>query len=106
MFRAELEAVLAKLSKADKADLIRRLALEVADTWPGIEVPVGGGDACIVRTKIAVWTLEAHRRAGWTEGRLLDNYPMLHATDLVHAWDYVAAHREQIEEAIRRNHTP
>jgi uncharacterized protein (DUF433 family) len=107
MFRAELEAVLAKLSKTDKADLIRRLALEVADTWPGIESTAGvvGGDACIVRTRIPVWVLESHRREGWTEGRLLDNFPTLRAADLVHAWDYVAAHRQQIDDAIQRNHT-
>jgi uncharacterized protein (DUF433 family) len=105
MTRAELEAELAKLSKAEKAEVIRLLAVEIADDWPGIEFPVAGGDACIVRTKIPVWTIESYRREGWTEGRLLDNFPMLRAADLVHAWDYVAAHREQIEEAIQRNHT-
>lgn len=105
MTRAEFDAELAKLSKAEKVEVIRRLSIEVADAWPGIESTAGvaGGDPCIVRTRIPVWVLESHRRAGWTEGKILDNYPTLRAADLAQAWDYVAAHTEQIEEAIRRN---
>jgi uncharacterized protein (DUF433 family) len=105
MTRAEFEAELAQLSKAEKVEVIRRLTLEVAEAWPGIESSAGvaGGDACIARTRIPVWVLESHRRAGWSEGKILDNYPTLRAADLVQAWGYVAAHPEQIEEAIRRN---
>ena len=59
--------------------------------------------ACIVRTRIPVWLLETFRRLDWTEARILENYPTLRAADLVHAWAYVAAHRQEIDEAIQQN---
>ncbi|HEX2570381.1 MAG TPA: DUF433 domain-containing protein [Polyangia bacterium] len=105
MTLVEIEAQLASLTRAEKAEVLQRLALELANTWPGIERTPGvaGGDACIVRTRIPVWTLEQYRRLGWSEARILDNYPMLRAADLVHAWAYVDAHRDEIERAIRDN---
>jgi uncharacterized protein (DUF433 family) len=96
---------LAALSKAEKAEVLERLAQEIGDTWPGIEKTPGvaGGSACIVRTRIPVWTLEGYRRLGWTESKILANYPTLRAADLVHAWAYAEAHRSEIDEAIRQN---
>ena len=101
----DLEPELAQLSRAEKAQIIQKLALEMAHAWPGIEKTPGvaGGDACIVRTRIPVWTLENYRRLGWGEARILDNYPSLRAADLVNAWAYVDAHREEIDQAIRDN---
>lgn len=101
----ELESQLAALSKADKATVVQRLALEIADAWPGIERSPGvvGGAACIVRTRIPVWVLESYRRLGWSEARLLANYPTLRAEDLVHAWAYADAHRREIDDEIREN---
>jgi uncharacterized protein (DUF433 family) len=80
-------------------------ALDLANTWPGIEKTPGvvGGAACIVRTRIPVWMLENYRRLGWREARLLENYPTLRAVDLVNAWAYADAHKEEIEEAIKEN---
>jgi uncharacterized protein (DUF433 family) len=107
MTLVELESQLASLTRAEKAEVLQRLALELANTWPGIERTPGvaGGEACIVRTRIPVWMLEQYRRLGWSEARLLDNYPTLRAADLVHAWAYVDAHRDEIERAIRDNET-
>jgi uncharacterized protein (DUF433 family) len=101
----ELITELAALSKAEKAEVVERLAQEISDTWPGIERTPGiaGGAACIVRTRISVWVLENYRRLGWTEAKLLANYPTLRAADLVHAWAYVDAHRQEIDEAIKEN---
>jgi uncharacterized protein (DUF433 family) len=101
----ELIAELAALNRAEKAEVVERLAQQIGDTWPGIEKTPGvaGGSACIVRTRIAVWVLENYRRLGWTEARILDNYPTLRAADLVHAWAYVDAHRQEIDEAVREN---
>ena len=101
----EIIAKLASLTKAEKAEVVERLAQEISDAWPGIEKTPGvcGGAACIVRTRIPVWVLENWRRAGWSEARILDNYPTLRAADLVHAWSYVDTHRQEIEEAIRQN---
>lgn len=64
---------------------------------------VAGGAACIAGTRIAVWALENYRRLGWTESKMLLNYPTLRAADLAHAWAYVEAHRQEIDEAIREN---
>ena len=101
----ELIAELAALTKAEKAEVVERLAQEISDSWPGIEKTPGvaGGSACIVRTRIPVWTLEGYRRLGWTEAKILASYPTLRAADLVHAWGYVDAHRQEIDEAIRQN---
>lgn len=78
---------------------------EREDAWPGIaKAPgVAGGAACIVRTRIPIWVLESFRRLGWTEAQILANYPSLRAANLLHAWAYVDAHRQEIDEAIREN---
>lgn len=101
----ELVAQMASLTKAEKAEVVERLAQEVSDVWPGIEKTPGvcGGAACIVRTRIPVWVLENYRRLGWTESKILASYPTLRAADLVHAWSYVDARRQEIEDAIREN---
>lgn len=99
---SDLEQQLAQLSRPEKAQLVQTLVLDLAHAWPGIEQnpDVVGGDACIVRTRIPVWLLESYRKLGWSEARLLENYPTLRAIDLVNAWAYVAAHRGEIEQAI------
>jgi len=101
----ELVAELAALSKAEKAEVVEKLAQELGDTWPGIEKTPGvlGGSACVVRTRVAVWMLENYRRLGWTEAKILANYSTLRAVDLVHAWAYVDANRSEIDEEIRQN---
>lgn len=101
----ELEPQLSALTRAEKAQALKLLALELGDNWPGIEKTSGvlGGEACIVRTRIAVWMLEQYRRLGWSEARILENYPTLRAADLVNAWAYADSHRDEIERAIREN---
>ena len=101
----ELEPQLANLTRAEKAYLLQILARDIANVWPGIEKTPGvvGGEARIVRTRIPVWVLENYRRLGWSEARILENYPTLRAADLVNAWAYVDAHREEIEQAIKEN---
>jgi uncharacterized protein (DUF433 family) len=105
MSLAELEEKLAELSHTEKAQLVQRLADELGLEWPGIEKTpdVVGGDARIVRTRIPVWILESYRRAGWSDARILENYPTLHAADLVNAWAYVEANQEEIDRAIHVN---
>ena len=103
----ELEPQLASLTRAEKAEVVHRLALEIANAWPGIEKTpdVAGGEACIVRTRITVWALENYRRLGWSEARILENYPSLRAADLVNAWAYADTHRAEIDQAIQDNET-
>ncbi|MBE7432531.1 MAG: DUF433 domain-containing protein [Anaerolineales bacterium] len=100
-----IEPHVSRLSRAEKAELLQRLALEVGNTWAGIEKTEGvaGGVACIVRTRIPVWTLENYRRLGWAEVTILENFPSLRAADLVNAWAYADAHVEEMDEAINTN---
>jgi uncharacterized protein (DUF433 family) len=102
---AQLEHQLAGLSRAEKAHLLQLLARDIANAWPGIEKTPGvaGGEACIVRTRVPVWVLENYRRLGWSEARILENYPTLRAVDLVNAWAYAEAHQDEIEQAIQEN---
>lgn len=101
----ELEPQISRLSRAEKAELLQRLAQEVGNAWAGIERTSGvsGGEACIVRTRIPVWTLENYRRLGWTEATLLENFPSLRAADLVNAWAYAEAHRDEVNQLIQAN---
>ena len=101
----ELEPQLTDLTRAEKAQIVQSLVRDIANVWPGIQKTPGvtGGDACIVRTRIPVWVLENYRRLGWTEAQILDNYPTLRAVDLVNAWAYADAHRDEIDQAIRNN---
>src|SRR4051812_46058016 len=96
---------LVQLSEAGKAQIVIRLLPSISRAFAGIEKKPGvcGGDACIVRTRIPVWTLERYRRLGATEATILDNFPTLRAADLVNAWSYVDGHREEIEASIREN---
>lgn len=64
---------------------------------------VCGGDACIISTRVPVWTLEQSRRLGYSEDELLEAYPSLNRDDLAAAWDYVRANKPEIEKAIREN---
>jgi uncharacterized protein (DUF433 family) len=64
---------------------------------------VCGGDACLGKTRTAVWMLEEARRAGVTDAELLQDYPSLNARFLATAWTYVGAHPEEIENAIKAN---
>jgi uncharacterized protein (DUF433 family) len=100
----EAEALLAKMSPAEKAQLLQVVVRDIGEAFPGIEsMPnVIGGDPCIVRTRIPVWLLEQARRLGASESDLLSDYPSLRAEDLVNAWAYVRAHRDEIDQQIEK----
>ena len=99
----ELAEQVARLNSAEKARLLQVIAPDVARAWSGIERTPGvlGGDACLVRTRIPVWLLESYRRLGWSEARILENFPTLRATDLANAWAYSESHSDEIDQAIR-----
>lgn len=98
----ELERQIHQLTPAEKAQVMQSLFSELTHVWPGVEKTPGvmEGDAGIVRTRIPVWVIEGYRRLGWTEAEILDNFPTLRTADLVQAWAYVAAHPEEIEQAL------
>ena len=101
----EAEKLLPSLTRAEKAQLLQWVALDIGDAFPGIESRDGvcGGEPCITRTRIPVWVLEQARRLGTSEADLLRSYPTLRAEDLTHAWSYVRSHRAEIEAQIESN---
>ena len=103
----QVEELLPSLTRAEKVQLLRTVAQDLDDVFPGVEsVPgVCGGEPCIVRTRIPVWVLEQARRFGAREEELLRSYPALRAGDLANAWAYVRSHRGEIDEQIRENET-
>lgn len=102
---AEAEALLAKLSRAEKAQVLQWTARDLGDAFPGIESRPGvcGGEPCIVRTRIPVWVLEQARRLGTSEADLLRSYPTLRAEDLANVWGFVRSHSEEITRQIQAN---
>src|ERR687888_241955 len=103
----EAERLLSTMTRAEKAQMLQWVARDIGDAFPGIESrpDVCGGEPCIVRTRIPVWLLEQARRLGASEADLLRAYPTLRAEDLVNAWAYARAHRDEIEQQIRENET-
>jgi uncharacterized protein (DUF433 family) len=99
------EELIAKLNRAEKAQVLQWTARDLGDAFPGIESrpDVCGGEPCIVRTRIPVWLLEQARRLGTCEADLLKNYPTLRAEDLANAWAYVRSHRDEIDRHIQAN---
>lgn len=98
----EIEALVEQLVPAERAQLLQVLVRGMGEAFPGIESNPGvmGGDPCIVRTRIPVWLLEQARRLGATEADLLTDYPSLRAEDLVNAWAYARAHRDEVDRLI------
>jgi uncharacterized protein (DUF433 family) len=101
----DIEELLPTLSRAEKAQLLKWVVQDLGDDFPGIEKTPGvcGGDARVVRTRIAVWVLEHSRRLGATDADLLQAYPTLRAEDLANVWAYVRSHGDEIEQTLRDN---
>lgn len=99
----DIEELLSRLTRAEKAEVLQWVVLDLGDAFPGIESTPGvcGGEPCIVRTRIPVWVLERARQVGTSEAELLRSYPSLRAEDLANAWAYVRSHRAEIEEQLR-----
>lgn len=64
---------------------------------------VCGGDACIRGHRITVWGIANLRRLGATDAEILQSIQGLTPADLEAAFEYAAAHPEEIDEAIRQN---
>jgi uncharacterized protein (DUF433 family) len=94
-----------QLSPEGKARFLQHVARDAGGALPGIESApdICGGEPCIMRTRIPIWTLERLRQLGASEAQILGSYPALRAEDLVNAWAYVAAHTDEIERQIQEN---
>lgn len=96
---------LASLSPTEKVRVLEWIVRDLGDSLHGIESDpaVAGGEPCIVRARIPVWTLVRARQLGSSEADLLTSYPSLCAQDLVHAWRYYDVYRKEIERQILDN---
>ena len=103
----EIERLLSALTRAEKAQVLQRVARELGDAFPGIDrsPDVCGGEPRIIRTRIPVWLLVQARRLGATDADLLRMYPTLRAADLANAWAYEETHRAEIDQQIHDNET-
>jgi len=97
--------MIGKMNRSEKAQILQWVVSDLGDAFPGIESrpEVCGGDPCVVRTRIPVWTLVQARDLGVTESDLLKAYPALNAEDLAEAWAYYRTHREAIKGQILIN---
>jgi uncharacterized protein (DUF433 family) len=62
-----------------------------------------GGEACVRDTRITVWGLASYRRLGMSDHAILAAVQGLTPADLEAAWEYTAAHEDEIDLAIREN---
>ncbi len=101
----ETEKLLSRMALAEQAQVLRLVANNLADSFPGIDSrpDVCGGEPCIVRTRIPVWLLVRAKQCGTSEADLLRCYPSLRAEDLAEAWAYYRPHREEIDCQIVEN---
>lgn len=103
----EIERILARMTRAEKAQVLQWVVRDRGDSFPGIDSSpeICGGEPRIVRTRIPVWLLVQARRLGASEADLLRSYPLLRAEDLANAWAFTRAHRDEIEQQIFENET-
>ena len=62
-----------------------------------------GGDACIRNTRIPVWLIVRLKQLGFSDDKIIANYPILTASDLIATWDFYATNSERVESE-RRSH--
>ena len=101
----KFEAMFSELSLKKKAQLLNFISKELGETFPGIEKTpnVCGGSACIIRTRIPVWTLVSFKKQGLSDAVLLKSYPSLRKQDLNNAWAYYKANKKEIDIDIQEN---
>ncbi|MEC4982918.1 MAG: DUF433 domain-containing protein [Oscillatoria sp. PMC 1068.18] len=101
----ELKQQILSLSASEKAEIIQILTENLSNGSSGITKTPGvvGGDACIAKTRIPVWSLVNYRSLGASDAKILESFPHLSAADLVNAWAYAEVFPEEIETAIEEN---
>ncbi len=101
----QTEALLRRLSRPEKAQVLQWVVADLGDAFPGIESrpEVCGGEPCIVRTRIPVWVLVRALNLGLSEADLLRSYPTLHAEDLAVARSFYRSHPALIDDQIAAN---
>jgi uncharacterized protein (DUF433 family) len=98
-------AFLPKMSNSEIAQLVQMATQKIAVDFPGIEKTpnVCGGSACVIRTRIPVWSIVEYMLMGIGKEKLLRNFPTLRAQDLAHIWAYYDANKAEIDAEIAEN---
>lgn len=101
----KIEVLIAQWTFDKKVHLFNFLAKDLNQGFNGIEkIPnVCGGSACIIRTRIPVWTLVSYKKDGLSDATLLYEYPTLRQQDLNNAWAYYESNTKEINQDIREN---
>jgi uncharacterized protein (DUF433 family) len=101
----KIEVLIAQWTFDKKAQLLNFLAQDLNQGYNGIEKTpnVCGGRACIIRTRIPVWTLVSYKKLGLSDAGLLDAYPSLRQQDLYNAAAYYEANKKEIDNDIKEN---
>ena len=88
-------AFLPKMSNSEIAQLVQMASQKIAADFPGIEKTpnVCGGSACVIRTRIPVWSIVEYMQMGIGKEKLLLNFPTLRAQDLANSWAYYNANK-------------
>lgn len=99
----EASSVIRSLSRAERVQLLETMVRDLGGEFPGItsDPEICGGEPCIVRTRIPVWTLVRGRQLGASASDLLRSYPRLRSDDLLHAWAYYELHQDEVDAQIR-----
>jgi uncharacterized protein (DUF433 family) len=98
-------AFLPEMSNSEIAQLVQRASQKIAIDFPGIEKTpnVCGGSACVIRTRIPVWSIVEYMLMGIGKEKLLLNFPTLRAQDLANTWAYYDANKAEIDAEIAEN---
>ncbi len=98
-------AFLPKMSNSEIALLVQVASQKIAADFPGIEKTpnVCGGSACVIRTRIPVWSIVEYMLMGVGKDKLLINFPTLRSQDLANSWAYYLANTVEIETEIKEN---
>ncbi len=101
----KVQKLIPKMTPPEKMQLLQWLTHGMKDSFPGIEhtPEVVGGEPCIVRTRIPVWTIIQAQKLGSSEADILQAYPTLRIDDLINARVYYQGHLEEIEQQILEN---
>jgi uncharacterized protein (DUF433 family) len=104
----QVESVVSTWTWAKKAQLLPTIFKDSGETFSGIEKTNGvcGGRACIIRTRIPVWTLVEIQKMGLSDAEILTHYPHLRQQDLNNAWSYYKANPKEIDSDIQENDNP
>jgi uncharacterized protein (DUF433 family) len=98
-------ALLPALSRDELAQLIWSAAQKISVEFPGIEKTprICGGSACIIRTRIPVWSVIEYMQMGVSQEKILINFPTLRPQDIANAWAYYDANKAEIDSEIAEN---